>query len=184
MRRGPRGAPHGVRSLAAPVGVAGLVVLLLVGLPARIDGQQLYATPEAGWSDLRGFTVGARAGAAVVGGLDVVLQGLVYFPDESGVADPGVDVARSSWQASANAMYVFDRSRGIAPYVGAGVRYGVASLTLVVDGLRASRRTDGFGTNVLGGVRFPRLPAHPFAEVRWGDETWTLTVGVLPRLGR
>lgn len=162
---------------------AAVVASLIIARPTLVEGQQLYATPEAGWSDLRGFTVGGRAGAAVIGGLDLVLQGLVYFPDESGVADPGVDVDRNSWQVSANAMYVFDRTRGIAPYVGVGGRYGAASLTLVVDGMRASRKQDGFGTNILGGVRFPRLPGHPFAEVRWGDETWTLTFGVLPRLG-
>jgi opacity protein-like surface antigen len=142
-------------------------------------GQQWYATPEAGWSDLRGITVGGRAGVEVVGGLDLVGQGLVFFPDESGVGDQGVAVDRSAWQLSTNAIYVFDRRRALSPYVGAGVRYGASDLTVVVDGLRASRGQSGFGTNFLGGVRFPRLPAAPFVEVRFGDETWTLTGGVL-----
>lgn len=141
--------------------------------------QQWYATPEAGWSDLRGIAVGGRVGAKVVGGLDLVGQGLVFFPDESGVGDPGVAVDRSAWQLSTNAMYVFDRSRVLSPYVGAGVRYGASDLTVVVDGLRASREQSGFGMNFLGGVRFPRIPAAPFVEVRFGDDTWTLTGGVL-----
>ena len=171
----PRRVARGVTTLV-------LFVVLLMPRATIVEGQQLYATPEAGWSDLRGLTVGGRVGAVVVAGLDVAVQGLLHFPDESGVADPGVDVDRSSWQASANAMYVFDRTRVLAPYVGVGLRYGSASLTLVVDDLRASREVDGFGTNLLGGVRFPGLPAHPFVEVRWGDETWTLTFGVLPSL--
>jgi opacity protein-like surface antigen len=164
------------------LGAVAAAAALTIGSASKLQGQQLYATPEVGWSDLRGVTVGGRAGVAVVAGLDVALQGLLYFPDESGVADPGVGVDRSAWQVSTNALYVFDRTRAIAPYVGAGVRYGKASLTLVVDGVRASREQGDLGANVLGGVRFPRLPAHPFLEVRWGDETWTLTVGVLPKL--
>lgn len=163
------------------VAALGLVGVLLAG-STHIEAQQRYATPEAGWSALRGLTVGGRAGTAVVAGFDLALQGLVHFPDESGVADPGVDVTRNSWQVSANAMYVFDRSRALAPYLGGGVRYGSASLALVVDGVRASRALEGFGTNVLGGVRFPRLPGHPFVEVRWGDQTRTVTIGVLGAL--
>lgn len=165
------------RALTAVV----LAGALVVG-PTHLEAQQRYVTPEAGWSALRGLTIGGRAGTSVIAGFDVALQGLVHFPDESGVADPGVDVARNSWQLSANAMYVFDRSRSLAPYVGGGVRYGSASLALVVDGVRASRALDGFGTNVLGGVRFPRLPGHPFVEVRWGDQTRTVTFGVLGAL--
>ena len=160
-------------------------LILCVAVSARADeaaAQQWYATPEAGWSDLRGITVGGRVGAEVVGGLDLVGQGLVFFPDESGVGDRGVAVDRSAWQLSTNAMYVFDRDRPLSPYVGAGVGYGVAGLTVVVDGLRASRGQRGFGTNFLGGIRFPRLPAAPFVEVRFGDETWTLTGGVLTGL--
>jgi opacity protein-like surface antigen len=162
--------------------VAAAVALALVGGSDAVEAQRLYATPEAGWSDLRGSTVGARVGAEIVGGLDLAMQGLLFFPDESGIADPGVRVERSAWQMSANVIYVFDRTRGIAPYVGGGLRYGASSLTLVVDEQRASRRQDGFGTNLLGGVRLPRLPGHPFLEVRFGDDTWTLSFGVLPTL--
>jgi len=160
------------------MGVATLLAALALG-PQESAAQQWYATPEVGWSDLRGITVGGRVGAEVIGGLDLIAQGLVFFPDESGVADPGVAVSRSAWQLSTNAIYVFDRARALSPYVGAGLRYGAADLTVVADGLRASRGQSGFGTNLLGGVRFPRLPAAPFVEVRFGDETWVLTGGVL-----
>jgi opacity protein-like surface antigen len=168
--------------VARAAAVAAVIALALLGWSDPVEAQRLYATPEAGWSDLRGLTVGARVGAEIVGGLDLTLQGLLFFPDESGVADPGVGVERSAWQTSANAIYVFDRTRGMAPYVGGGLRYGASSLTLVVDDLRASRRQEGFGTNLLGGVRLPHLPGHPFLEVRFGDDTWTLTFGVLPTL--
>jgi len=157
-----------------------LVVWAAIAATAgEVAAQRWYATPEAGWSDLRGLAVGGRVGAEVLGGLDLVGQGLVFFPEESGVGDPGVAVDRSAWQLSSNAIYVLDRTRILSPYLGVGVRYGTTDLTVIVDGLRASRGQSGFGTNVLGGVRFPRLPADPFVEVRFGDDTWTLTGGVL-----
>ena len=86
----------------ACVGVT-VVTVLLVGHPrAGSVPQTLYATPEAGWSEFRGITLGARIGAELMGGLDVVGQGLVSFPDVDGVADPGVSVDRSAWQVSGN----------------------------------------------------------------------------------
>ena len=141
-------------------------------------GQIVYAGPEIGGSQRRGPTVGARVGLEVIGGFDVVGQLLVFFPEEAGVAEPAVDVSRSLWHGSTNLMYVFDRGRAVAPYVGAGVRYGRASLSVVVDGLRAADVRDGFSANVLGGIRLPRLPGRPFLEYRGrGGGGWVLTAG-------
>ena len=148
-----------------------------VGLMAPLAGQAVYATPEAGWSERRGLALGGRVGSEVLTGLEVVAQGLVFFPDEETVGDPGVDVSRTAWQAAVNLIYLFDPNRALAPYVGAGVRYGRSSLTIVVDDLRARDRRAGVDPHLLGGLRLPRLPASPFIEVRGGDGAWTATVG-------
>ena len=128
-----------------------------------------------------------------LGGPRPTARGVVALDDQHGPALPGQpdrggEPVRTTADhhrivAIALGLWAGIGLKRLLGYVGAGGRYGSASLTLVVDGMRASRKQDGFGTNVLGGVRFPRLPGHPFAEVRWGDETWTLTFGVLPRLG-
>lgn len=160
----------------ACVGVT-VVTVLLVGHPGPAVTQTLYATPEAGWSEFRGITLGARIGAELMGGLDVVGQGLVSFPDEDGVADPGVSVDRSAWQVSANLLYVFDRSRAVAPYVGVGIRYAQTRLSVVVDGLRASRGRGGTDANLLGGLLFKELPGLSFLEFRGGRGPWLFTGG-------
>ena len=79
---------------------------------------------------------------------------------------------------------VFDRSRSLAPYVGVGLRYGRAGISLVVDQLRATEIRSGFGANLIGGIRLPALPAEPFIEYRAGDEQWTVTGGVRWSIGR
>lgn len=145
--------------------------------------QAAWASPEIGWSEIRGLTVGARVGRELVGGLDIVMQSLWHFPDETGIVDPGASAQRSSWQASANLTYAFDRTRPISPYVGLGTRYGRATLTVVSGGYRAGQVRTGFGVNYLGGVRLPRLPWTPWIELRGGEELWTLTGGVQWRFG-
>lgn len=153
------------------------IVLLSVAAVSPGAAQSLYVSPEGGWSERRGLALGARVGSELVRGLEVVGQGLVFFPDEDALGDPGVDVRRSAWQVAGNVLYVFDPARAISPYVGAGVRYGRATLTIVVDDLRARDRATGIDPHLLGGVRLPRLPASPFVEVRGGDGAWTMTFG-------
>ena len=185
MRSGAeRGAAVGVTSTAArrarrtgTVMTAAAAVLTLMTAHAA-QAQTLYGTPEFGVSQHRGPAFGARAGLRVAGGLDIVAQGLVFAPDEEQTADPGVDVDRSLWHGSLNAIYVFDRSRALAPYVGVGVRYGRSTLAIVVDGVRARGINAGFFPNVLGGVQLPRIPGRPFVEYRGGgDGGWVLTGG-------
>jgi len=165
--------PHASVSTALAA-VAGLVC---GALPSVVIAQTPYATPVVGWSEHRGPVFGGRVGAELVGGLDVLAQIHVFFPDESGVADPGVLVARSAWHVGVAALYVFDRSRWLSPYAGAGGRRASATLTLTVDGLRAREHRSGFDVYPLGGVRFPHLPGQPFAELEGGDGGWTLTAG-------
>lgn len=170
--------PAGRAGLRGPITATLLAAALGAAAAAEVVAQTVYGTPEVGTSELRGPAIGARLGIEVVGGMDVVGQALLFFPDEEGVADPGVGVRRSLWHGSLNVLYVFDRSRGLAPYVGAGVRYGRASLSVVVDGLRARDVRGGFSPNVLGGARLPRLPGHPFVEYRsGGGGGWVLTAG-------
>ena len=132
-----------------------------VGAPAA--AQHLYATPEVGWTELRGATIGGRVGLHVVGGLELVGQALLFFPDEDGVADPGLAVSRGSWQLNGNVLYHFDPSRAIPPYAGLGMRYARAHLSLPVDGLRSTSTRAGWKPNLILGVRLPRLPADPLA---------------------
>lgn len=154
-----------------------VAVLLSVAGVAPAVAQSVYVSPEGGWSERRGLALGARIGSELVRGLEVVGQGLVFFPDEDALGDPGVEVRRTAWQAAANVMYVFDPERALSPYVGVGARYGRATLTIVVDDLRAKDRASGVDPHLLGGVRLPRLPASPFVEVRGGDGGWTMTFG-------
>jgi len=169
------------------IGRALRAALLCAGALLTVRGtasaQAAYASPEVGWSEIRGLTVGGRIGRELVGGLDAVVQGLRHFPDEEGIVDPGATAERSSWQASANLTYAFDRDRAISPYVGVGGRYGRATLTVVSGGHRAGQIRSGFGVNLLGGVRLPRLPWTPWIELRGGEELWTLTGGVHLRFG-
>ena len=153
-----------------------VVLLSFVGVTPAI-AQSVYVSPEGGWSERRGLALGARIGSELVRGLEVVGQGLVFFPDESALGDPGVGVRRTAWQAAANLLYVFDPTRALSPYVGVGARYGRATLTIVVDDLRAKDRASGVDPHLLGGLRLPRLPASPFIEVRGGDGGWTMTFG-------
>ena len=176
--------PPGCSRRAYLVATLLAATLIQLGTPGSAFGQALYATPEVGTSQRRGPALGARLGAQLVGGLDVVGQALVFFPEEDGVADPGVGVSRTSWHASANLLYFFDRDRPIAPYVGVGLRYGRATLEVIVDGLRAREVADGFATNLLGGVSLPRLPGRPFVEYRGGGTGgWVLTGGARIPLG-
>lgn len=166
------------RRLATSVAFVAFSSIALTSMPADASAQSMYASPELGVSKHRGPAAGARVGLPVFGGLDLVAQGLVFFPDEEQTADPGVAVDRSLWHASLNAIYVFDRSRAFAPYVGVGGRYGRSTLSIVVDGLRARAVDARFSPNVLGGVRLPRLPGTPFVEYRsGGGGGWVLTAG-------
>jgi opacity protein-like surface antigen len=157
---------------------ASCLALAGLGTASPLTAQGFYATPEAGLSEHRGMTIGGRVGHPVVAGLDLVAQGLIFFPDENGVADPGVAVTRSAWHTSLNALYFFDRTRGFAPYVGVGLRYGRASLSVIVDGLRAAEVDSGVSRNILGGAQINRLPGRPFIEYRTGGPGgWILSAG-------
>ena len=153
-----------------------------VGAPAA--AQHLYATPEVGWTELWDATIGGRVGLHVVGGLELVGQALLFFPDEDGVADPGVAVSRGSWQLNGNVLYHFHPSRAISPYAGLGMRYARAHLSLPVDGLRSTSIRAGWKPNLILGVRLPRLPADPFLEWKNSNGLWVVTGGARVRIGR
>ena len=102
-----------------------------------LAAQSWYVSPDVGWSENRRAAVGGRVGVQLVGGLDLVGQALLFRPEQDALGDPGVGVSRGAWQANANALYVFDRTRALAPYVGTGLRYGRARLSVVADGLRS-----------------------------------------------
>ena len=160
-----------------------LLLLITALATAPTEAQVSYATPEAGWSSRRSVVLGGRVGREVFGGFDLVLNGLVSFPDASRTVDRPASARRSSWQTSLSVAYVFDRSRAFAPYAGAGGRWRRATLSIDADGFRSTAVQSGFGFDLFGGVRFPRLPAEPWLEYRSGGESWTLTGGIQWRFG-
>ena len=150
---------------------------------APASAQATYVSPEIGWSQARRFTAGGRIGVELPAGLDLVGQALVFFPETDAVGDTGVDVSRSAWEAGLNALYRFDRSRTLSPYLGVGVRYGRSRTEVVVDGLRATVDRSGPDLNLLLGVVLVRLPAHPFLEWKREPSGSVTTVGVRLALG-
>lgn len=166
---------HSWARLRILIAVALMAAALIALCSVPASAQSAWLSPTVGWTEIRGFTVGARIGHEVRAGFDVAAQGLLAFPDESGVVGPGSTAKRSSWRTSANLIYTFDRTRALSPFVGVGARYGRATLTVVSRGYRSADARGGFGHDLFGGVRLPRLPYTPWVEYRRsGDLTiWT-----------
>ena len=158
-----------------------LIATLVPSSPAA--AQSAYVSPEIGWSQARRLTVGGRIGVEGPAGLDLVGQALVFFPETDAVGDAGVGVSRSAWEGSVNALYLFDRSRTLSPYLGVGVRYGRSRTAVVVDGLRATVDRSGPDLNLILGVVLVRLPGHPFLEWKREPAGTIATVGVRLALG-
>ena len=164
------------------------VVLAFAGALSEAQAQspgQVSVGAEVGWSESRRGGVGARVDWNFWDQAHLVGQGLLFFPDESGFADPGVGVDRKSWQLNANLIYDLDRRR-IYVYGGGGVSYGEGSLTLNVDGVEATATNESWAGNLLLGFRRPTGTWRPYAEGKiefWRDGEWVITSGIAVPLG-
>jgi opacity protein-like surface antigen len=164
-----------------------LALVLAAGIAAQAaQAQQTEKAwqfgPQVSWmSQSVGIGVGARA---VYGGLGTAVKvpGLraygafdYFFPGSS------YGVSPKYWEINAGATYDLNITgmSGFAPYVGAGLNYAHASVS--VAGFSAS--SSNTGLNVLGGGRFKLgQKLNAFAEARLelgGGEAFAATFGIL-----
>src|SRR5439155_11363880 len=138
---------------------AGLLMLGLVALSAPAAAQSYrmsgfggkvgYATPE----DLDGtLTIGGHLDFERAGSRVHVLPSLMYWRvNDVSDLNPNLDLS-----------YHFEPEGAVSPYLGAGL-----GVNRVWDD-RENRSSDSkLGGNVFGGLRFPAVTSHAFAEGRY-----------------
>ncbi len=159
----------------------GLALAWLVVAPQQGAAQDTFVAPQGGWSEFRRLTLGGQVGQRLVGGLEVMVEGLVFFPEQAESTTARVFVSRSAWQANTALLYAFDRTRRAIPYVGVGASYAKNSRTVVVDGVRARLAVTGWTPTAIIGLRVPRGGVTPFVEWRnelRRDNQWVVVGGV------
>ena len=134
---------------------------------------------QLSWADDTQFGVGARAVvdlARVTNGLEAIGSFDYFFPDQP----LGADI--NYWEINANLAYVFQGVPGLAPYLGGGLNFAHASVSVDALGIPIGASNTELGLNLLGGARLNLGPVTPFGELRielGGGEQFVIAGGVL-----
>ena len=154
-----------------------LCAFVLVGGVAEASAQ-IGLGAQLSWADDAEFGVGARAMVdltPLTNGLEAIGSFDYFFPDQP----LGADI--NYWEINANLAYVFRGVPSLAPYLGGGLNFAHASVSIDALGVPVGGSNTELGLNLLGGARMNAGPVQPFGELRvelGGGEQFVIAGGV------
>ena len=152
-------------------------VMLLGG--AEFAYGQVGVGAQLSWADDTQFGIGARAVVDLTpftNGLEAIGSFDYFFPDQP----LGADI--NYWELNANLAYVFQGVPSVAPYLGGGLNFAHASVSVDALGIPVGASQTKLGLNLLGGARLNMGPVTPFGELRielGGGEQFVIAGGVM-----
>jgi len=155
-----------------------LCMVMLMSGAKQVYGQ-VGVGAQLSWADDTEFGIGARAVldlAQLSSGLEAIGSFDYFFPEQP----LGADI--NYWEINANLAYVFQGLPSLAPYVGGGLNFAHASVSVDALGIPIGASNTELGLNLLGGARFNMGPVQPFGEMRielGGGEQFVIAGGVL-----
>lgn len=164
--------------------VAGLALAVLLA-PSEAQGQlgylgepSLAAGPEVSYSRDRRIGIGGRARWTLPNGVNLVGQGIFFFPGADGVAEADAKATQRWWQANLNATAAPDTWGGWI-YLGAGAAYTRRTLELEHEGFSVTSTGSRWFMNILVGAQIPGGARTPFVEAKreLRDGRWVFTTG-------
>lgn len=144
-----------------------------------LDGPTLAVGPEISYSPDRRMGLGGRARWTLPNGVNLVGQGIFFFPGAEGVAEPDAKAKQRWWQANLNATSAPDAWGGWI-YFGAGAVYTRRTLELEHNGFSVASTGSRWFMNILVGAQIPGASRTPFVEAKreLRDGRWVFTTGL------
>lgn len=155
-----------------------LCAVMFLSGAANVYGQVGFGA-QLSWADDTEFGIGARAVVdltPLTNGLEAIGSFDYFFPDQP----LGADI--NYWEINANLAYVFKGVPSLAPYLGGGLNFAHASVSVDALGVPVGGSNTELGLNLLGGARMNLGPVQPFGELRielGGGEQFVIAGGVL-----